>query len=148
MYAPSILASLTVQVFFNEACICLVMKLVKGSRTRRVAATTFRIATTLASYLVALDINEACVFAKPACCVLESSVFASFLQVVTRSSDLRTISKHSVNGAPHGLGTRTFFMRTRLGRRSSSRRRPTSSRLTSMRLLKGSPKPKTKSAIA
>ena len=36
--ASSISASLTVQVFFNDACICLAMKLVKSSRSRLMLA--------------------------------------------------------------------------------------------------------------
>src|SRR5208337_4328957 len=86
--------------------------------------------------------------AEPARAILESGAFATALQVVTQRADLDTIAQHHADTPLHDCGTRAFFMRTRLGKRSSSSRRPVSSRLTSIRAPRGSPKPKTKSAIA
>jgi hypothetical protein len=56
--------------------------------------------------------------AEPTCAVLENSAFTTPLQVVTQRADLQPIAQHHIDRPLHDRGTRAFFMRTRLGRRS------------------------------
>ena len=92
--------------------------------------------------------GEAIICREPTSVILERGACPRALRVVPEQPDETGLVANKNLDSPLHVNERTFFVRTRLGRRSRSRAKPISSRPGSIRLPNASPKPRTKSAMA